>query len=120
MPARTAVQTQQAPPSSPGMSPGQEPRQQQQAPGQQQMEQEQQAQEQQAQQANQQHPQVLLTGKIMKHGKHYVFHDQDSNTNFRITNSRKAKKYSGQDVKVQGTVNQTAQTIHITKIARAS
>lgn len=111
--AALSSQTTQQQPSTPGAVPGQEREQEQQ----QEMEQQEQAQQ---QQQNQQKQQLLLTGKILKRGSHYVFQDHDSNTTFRITNASKAKRYTGATVKVVCTVNPAAQTIHISKIERAS
>jgi hypothetical protein len=60
--------------------------------------------------------QSVLTGKIAVKGGQYVFENTDNNSTLTISNPKKAKKYSGDAVKVKGTVNQQAQTIHISKI----
>ena len=60
--------------------------------------------------------QSLLTGKIAVQGGHYVFQNNSNNATLTISNPKKAKKYSGDNVQVKGTVNQQAQTIHISKI----
>ncbi len=101
---------------------GQTP-QQQQAPAEQQQQQETQQQQQmeqmqqQGQQAPSQHTkQALLTGKISMHGGHYVFEDSSSNATLTVSNPSKVKKFNGDNVKVKGTVDHIAQTIHISKI----
>jgi uncharacterized protein YdeI (BOF family) len=60
--------------------------------------------------------QSLLTGKIAVQGGHYVFQNTSNNTTLRISNPKKAKKYSGDSVRVKGKVNEQARTIHISKI----
>jgi hypothetical protein len=97
-----------------------QPPQQQQAPAQQQETQQQQQMDQ-MQQQSQQAPsphtkQALLTGKISMHGGHYVFEDSSSNAALTVSNPSKVKKFNGDNVKVKGTVDHIAQTIHISKI----
>ncbi|MGH9327800.1 MAG: hypothetical protein ACRD2B_14115 [Terriglobia bacterium] len=115
-PTPLASQAQQQP-GTPGMVPQQQaPEQQPQREQrqQQQMEQQEQAQQQQSQQR------LLLTGKVLQRGHHYLFHDADSNTFFRISNPSKVKRYKGKTIKVVCTVDQSGRTIHISRVERAS
>ncbi len=105
------VPRQQAP-STPGTLPQQQP-QPQQPMG---PEEQQQAQQQQ----QQQQPKQVFTGKIEQQGKHLMFVDKSSNTTYKISNKRKAKKYAGEDVRIVGTLNPSNNSIHISKIQRAS
>lgn len=91
---------------------------------QQQMQQEQQqmqkmGQQQQGGQTAHQGKTQVMTGRILMHGGQYVF-ENNTNAKLTITNPKKAKKYNGDSVKVKGTVNEQAQTIHIAKIKRVS
>jgi uncharacterized protein YdeI (BOF family) len=99
----------------------QQGQQQQQQPQQQPEPQQQQQQMEQMQQMGQQQQQPqpkqsLLTGKITVQQGHYVFQDNSTNVTLRVSNPSKVKKYNGDRVKVKGTINQTAQTIHVSKI----
>jgi hemolysin activation/secretion protein len=109
--------------ANPELQQGQQPQQQQ--PQQQQQEQQQQQQMQQMQQMGQQGQQQpqskhkvkrVLTGTITQQGGHCVFQDSSTNTTLRVSNPRKVKKYIGDHVTVKGTINQTAQTIHVSKV----
>ena len=75
--------------------------------------------QQQGQQSHQK-KQSLLTGKILVKSGHYMFQNGSTNAALRISNPKKAKKYNGDSVQVKGTVNEQAQTIHISKIKPAT
>jgi hypothetical protein len=109
------VPGQQAP-STPGTVPQQQP-QTQQPMG---PEEQQQIEQQQAQQQQQQQPKQVFTGKIEQQGKHLMFVDKNNNATYKISNKRKAKKYAGEDVRIVGTLNPSDNSIHISKIQRAS
>src|SRR5579871_3075862 len=108
------VPGQQAP-STPGTVPQQQP-QTQQPMG---PEEQQQIEQQQAQQQQQQ-PQQVFTGKIEQQGKRLMFVDKSSHATYKISNKRKAKKYAGEEVRIVGTLNPSNNSIHISKIQRAS
>ncbi len=103
-------------PSTPGTVPQQQP-QPQQPMG---PEEQQQIEQQQAQQQQQQQPQQVFTGRIEQQGKHLMFVDKSSHATYKISNKRKAKKYAGEEVRIVGTLNPSNNSIHISKIQRAS
>lgn len=116
---RVAPQQQQgAPgPGSPGAEPGAAAQQQEQREQEQQQQQQEINQQGQPQQTQQQ---VLLTGKVTRENGHYLLTSQDAPKPLRISNPSKVKKYNGEMVKVEGTVNPKSHKLHVTKVTPAT
>jgi hypothetical protein len=59
-----------------------------------------------------------FVGQIVqaKNGQYALLVDKSAGTGFYLDNSDKAKKYSGQNVKVTGTLDAQSKTIHISDI----
>ena len=93
-----------------------------QAPQEQQRQQQEEEQQEQQRQLDQQaqpqtqKPQLLLTGKVIRQKGHFMFLSSDTHTAFRISNPSKVKKYNGEMVKVEGTVNAKSHKIHVSKV----
>ncbi len=56
-----------------------------------------------------------FTGKIVKAGGSYVLKVSNTTT-YQLDQQRGAEQYEGKDVKVVGTLDEAANTIHVTKI----
>lgn len=79
---------------------------------------EQQQEQEQAQQGSQQSQQeVLLTGKVTRENGHEMFTSSDTHQAMRVSNPSKVKKYNGEMVKVEGTVNPKSHRLHVSKVA---
>lgn len=102
-------------PGASGAEPGAAAQQQEQRDQEQQQEMNQQGQPQQTQQQ-----QVMLTGKVTRENGHYLLTSQDAPNPLRISNPSKVKKYTGEMVKVEGTVNPKSHKLHISKVSPAA
>lgn len=96
-------------------------------PGAAQEQQQREQEEQQQQQMNQQgqpqqtqQQQVMLTGKVSRENGHYLLTSQDAPNPLRISNPSKVKKYNGEMVKVEGTVNPKSHKLHVSKVSPAT
>src|SRR5207249_8280561 len=71
-----------------------------------------------AQQEPQQGQARTFVGQIVqaKNGQYALLVDKNAGTGFYLDNPEKAKKYTGQKVKVTGTLNAQTKTIQITEI----
>jgi Protein of unknown function (DUF5818) len=59
-----------------------------------------------------------FTGTVVKAGGKYVL--KTSDMNYQLDNQQKAKQFVGQQVKVNGTLDSTTSTIHVSDISPAS
>jgi uncharacterized protein YdeI (BOF family) len=55
-----------------------------------------------------------FTGTVVKAGGKYVL--KTSDTNYQLDNQKKAKQFVGQQVKVNGSLDSTTSTIHVSDI----
>jgi len=60
------------------------------------------------------------TTACVKAGAKLVLYDSATKTSYEIDDQKKAKQFSGEKVKVTGTVDTANSSIHIAKIAKAS
>jgi hypothetical protein len=76
--------------------------------------------DQQQQQPDQQKSQTFL-GQVVqaKNGQYALLVDKNAGKGFYLDDQEKAKRYSGQNVKVTGTLNAANSTIHVTDIQPA-
>jgi hypothetical protein len=59
-----------------------------------------------------------FTGTVVKAGGKYVL--KTSDMNYQLDNQQKAKQFVGQQVKVNGTLDSTTSTIHVSDISPAN
>jgi len=58
---------------------------------------------------------TAISGKVEKVGKKYVLKASDG-TSYQLDDQEKAKSFEGQNVKVNGSVDQSTSTIHVSDI----
>jgi flagellar basal body-associated protein FliL len=58
-----------------------------------------------------------ITGTVVKEGDKYVL--QSSGMSYQLDDQEKAKKFEGQQVKVNGDLDKSTKTIHVSDIAAA-
>lgn len=63
---------------------------------------------------------ILLTGKVTRENGHEMFTSSDTHKPMRISNPSKVKKYNGEMVKVEGTVNPKSHRLHVSKVTPAT
>jgi len=61
---------------------------------------------------------TAISGKVEKSGKKYVLKASDG-TSYQLDDQEKAKNFEGQNVKVNGSVDQSTSTIHVSDITPA-
>jgi hypothetical protein len=61
-----------------------------------------------------------LTGTISTRNGHCVFQNAKNSTTLRVSNPKEVRNYRGKIVRIRGTVNEPAQTIHISSIKAVS
>jgi hypothetical protein len=62
----------------------------------------------------------VLNGKISVQNGHYVFQSSTNNNTLTVSNPKKVKKYAGDNVRIKGTINEQAQTVHVSKVKAVS
>lgn len=116
--ATEAVQQSAQPAEAPNSQSGAEQQQQQRAQEQEEQQAQQSETNQQSERSQQQ--QIELTGKVTQQNGHYMFLNSDTNQALRVSNPSKVKKYNGETVKVEGTVNPKSHKLHVSKVAPAT
>ena len=61
-----------------------------------------------------------FTGTIVKSSDGYMLQDDTNKTSYKLDNAKQAKKFSGKNVKVTGTLDSASNTIHVTDVQAAS
>ena len=117
-PLTEAAQQSTLPPAAPNSQSGAEQQQQQRAQEQQEQQAQQSEMNQQSEQSQQQ--QIELTGKVTRQNGHYMFLNSDTHKALRVSNPSKVKKYDGEMVKVEGTVNPKSHKLHVSKVTPAT
>lgn len=117
-PLAEAVQQNTLPPAAPNSQSGAEQQQQQRAQEQEEQQAQQSEMNQQSERSQQQ--QIELTGKVTQQNGHYMFLNSDTHKALRVSNPSKVKKYDGEMVKVEGTVNPKSHKLHVSKVTPAT
>lgn len=117
-PLTEAVQQSTLPPAAPNTQSGAEQQQQQRAQEQEEQQAQQSEMNQQSERSQQQ--QIELTGKVTRQNGHYLFLNSDTHKALRVSNPSKVKKYDGEMVKVEGTVNPKSHKLHVSKVTPAT
>lgn len=117
-PLAEAVQQNSLPPAAPNSQSGAEQQQQQRAQEQEEQQAQQSEMNQQSERSQQQ--QIELTGKVTQQNGHYMFLNSDTHKALRVSNPSKVKKYDGEMVKVEGTVNPKSHKLHVSKVTPAT
>lgn len=117
-PLAEAMQQSTLPPAAPNSQSGAEQQQQQRAQEQQEQQAQQSEMNQQSERSQQQ--QIELTGKVTQQNGHYMFLNSDTHKALRVSNPSKVKKYDGEMVKVEGTVNPKSHKLHVSKVTPAT
>ena|SRR5690349_14576239 len=60
------------------------------------------------------------TAKCVQDGGKYALYDAKAKKAYSLDDQAKAKEFAGQNVKVEGTVDKSGKTIHVTAISPAS
>ncbi|HEV2498177.1 MAG TPA: hypothetical protein VGY31_01180 [Terriglobia bacterium] len=117
-PLAEAAQQNTLPPAAPNSQSGAEQQQQQRAQEQEEQQAQQSEMNQQSERSQQQ--QIELTGKVTQQNGHYLFLNSDTHKALRVSNPSKVKKYDGEMVKVEGTVNPKSHKLHVSKVTPAT
>jgi uncharacterized protein YdeI (BOF family) len=57
-----------------------------------------------------------FSGKVVKEGDTYVLRDEANNKTYKLDNQEKAGENEGKTVKVNGTLDSTSETIHVSNL----
>ncbi|HEV2418836.1 MAG TPA: hypothetical protein VGX94_13635 [Terriglobia bacterium] len=117
-PLTEVAQQSTLPPAAPNTQSGAEQQQQQRAQEQEEQQAQQSEMNQQSERSQQQ--QIELTGKVTRQNGHYLFLNSDTHKALRVSNPSKVKKYDGEMVKVEGTVNPKSHKLHVSKVTPAT
>lgn len=61
-----------------------------------------------------------FTGTIVKNSDGYMLQDDMNKASYKLDDAKQARKFSGRNVKVTGTLDSTSNTIHVTNVQLSS